>query len=178
MFLPPNDRLFPSWRAGHRIDRNVNTSFPCWSSVVSVLIRVSLLPSLPPKGAMLLRTRGASDRRPLPRFSLPHTLSHHVCHQGAARGVPDLPRGLSASLAPGGPPGKVNSGGDVDPGPGPQVGINGFGRIGRLVMRAAAENPRIQIVGVNDPSFSRVRGAPVSGRAGQSAPRPPRPPRP
>jgi len=32
-----------------------------------------------------------------------------------------------------------------------KVGINGFGRIGRLVMRAAAENPAIQIVGVNDP---------------------------
>jgi len=31
------------------------------------------------------------------------------------------------------------------------LGINGFGRIGRLVMRAAAENPKIQIVGVNDP---------------------------
>lgn len=32
-----------------------------------------------------------------------------------------------------------------------QVGINGFGRIGRLVMRAAANNPKIQIVGINDP---------------------------
>ncbi|KAJ1447212.1 hypothetical protein M885DRAFT_543624 [Pelagophyceae sp. CCMP2097] len=32
-----------------------------------------------------------------------------------------------------------------------KVGINGFGRIGRLVLRAAAENPLIQIVGINDP---------------------------
>ena len=32
-----------------------------------------------------------------------------------------------------------------------RVGINGFGRIGRLVMRAAQSNPNISIVGVNDP---------------------------
>ncbi|MEX0774532.1 MAG: type I glyceraldehyde-3-phosphate dehydrogenase [Phycisphaeraceae bacterium] len=31
-----------------------------------------------------------------------------------------------------------------------KVGINGFGRIGRLVCRAAAGNPNIQIVGIND----------------------------
>jgi len=31
------------------------------------------------------------------------------------------------------------------------VGINGFGRIGRLVMRAAAKNPNINVVAVNDP---------------------------
>jgi len=31
-----------------------------------------------------------------------------------------------------------------------KVGINGFGRIGRLVFRAAANNPNIQIVGIND----------------------------
>ncbi|MCU0417021.1 MAG: type I glyceraldehyde-3-phosphate dehydrogenase [Cytophagaceae bacterium] len=31
-----------------------------------------------------------------------------------------------------------------------KVGINGFGRIGRLVFRAAVENPNIQIVGIND----------------------------
>ena len=29
-----------------------------------------------------------------------------------------------------------------------RVGINGFGRIGRLVMRAAQTNPNIAIVGV------------------------------
>ena len=32
-----------------------------------------------------------------------------------------------------------------------KVGINGFGRIGRLVTRAALENPRVQVVGINDP---------------------------
>jgi len=32
-----------------------------------------------------------------------------------------------------------------------KVGINGFGRIGRLVMRAAADNPNIEVVGINDP---------------------------
>uniref|UniRef100_A0A7S2SI66 Glyceraldehyde-3-phosphate dehydrogenase n=1 Tax=Eucampia antarctica TaxID=49252 RepID=A0A7S2SI66_9STRA len=31
------------------------------------------------------------------------------------------------------------------------IGINGFGRIGRLVMRAAKNNPKINIVAVNDP---------------------------
>ena len=31
-----------------------------------------------------------------------------------------------------------------------KVGINGFGRIGRLVFRAAAKNPNIEIVGIND----------------------------
>ncbi len=31
-----------------------------------------------------------------------------------------------------------------------KVGINGFGRIGRLVFRAAMENPAIDVVGVND----------------------------
>lgn len=32
-----------------------------------------------------------------------------------------------------------------------QVGINGFGRIGRLTLRAALENPDVQVVAVNDP---------------------------
>jgi glyceraldehyde 3-phosphate dehydrogenase len=32
-----------------------------------------------------------------------------------------------------------------------KVGINGFGRIGRLVFRAAINNPAVQILGVNDP---------------------------
>lgn len=31
-----------------------------------------------------------------------------------------------------------------------KVGINGFGRIGRLVFRAAANKPNVQIVGIND----------------------------
>ena len=32
-----------------------------------------------------------------------------------------------------------------------KVGINGFGRIGRLVFRAAMDNPEVEIVGINDP---------------------------
>ena len=32
-----------------------------------------------------------------------------------------------------------------------KVGINGFGRIGRLVFRAAVANPNVEIVGINDP---------------------------
>ena len=32
-----------------------------------------------------------------------------------------------------------------------QVGINGFGRIGRLVTRAAEVHPDINVVAVNDP---------------------------
>jgi len=31
------------------------------------------------------------------------------------------------------------------------VGINGFGRIGRLVLRASLQNPEVQVVAVNDP---------------------------
>ena len=32
-----------------------------------------------------------------------------------------------------------------------KIGINGFGRIGRLVFRAACKNPNVQVVGINDP---------------------------
>ncbi len=32
-----------------------------------------------------------------------------------------------------------------------KIGINGFGRIGRLVFRAAIENPDVEVVGINDP---------------------------
>lgn len=32
-----------------------------------------------------------------------------------------------------------------------RVGINGFGRIGRLVLRAALEKPHIEVVAINDP---------------------------
>lgn len=35
-----------------------------------------------------------------------------------------------------------------------KVGINGFGRIGRLVFRAGLDNPNIEFVGVNDPFMS------------------------
>ena len=32
-----------------------------------------------------------------------------------------------------------------------RIGINGFGRIGRLVYRAALQNPNVEVVGINDP---------------------------
>ena len=32
-----------------------------------------------------------------------------------------------------------------------KVGINGFGRIGRLVFRASVNNPKVEVVGINDP---------------------------
>jgi len=32
-----------------------------------------------------------------------------------------------------------------------KIGINGFGRIGRLVLRASLKNPEVQVVGLNDP---------------------------
>ena len=32
-----------------------------------------------------------------------------------------------------------------------KIGINGFGRIGRLVLRVCAENPEIEEVGIKDP---------------------------
>jgi len=32
-----------------------------------------------------------------------------------------------------------------------KIGINGFGRIGRLVFRAAVQNPNIEVMGINDP---------------------------
>ncbi|KAJ2433598.1 hypothetical protein IWW46_006338, partial [Coemansia sp. RSA 2440] len=32
-----------------------------------------------------------------------------------------------------------------------KIGINGFGRIGRLVLRATLNNPNVQVVAVNDP---------------------------
>ncbi|VDL85854.1 unnamed protein product [Nippostrongylus brasiliensis] len=35
--------------------------------------------------------------------------------------------------------------------PKPKVGINGFGRIGRLVLRAAVEKDTVEVVSVNDP---------------------------
>lgn len=31
------------------------------------------------------------------------------------------------------------------------IGINGFGRIGRLVCRAATANPKTTVVAINDP---------------------------
>lgn len=35
-----------------------------------------------------------------------------------------------------------------------KIGINGFGRIGRLVTRAALANPDATVVAVNDPFLS------------------------
>ena len=35
-----------------------------------------------------------------------------------------------------------------------KIGINGFGRIGRLVFRAGLRNPSVQFVGINDPFMS------------------------
>ncbi|MCX7772795.1 MAG: glyceraldehyde 3-phosphate dehydrogenase N-terminal domain-containing protein, partial [Clostridia bacterium] len=32
-----------------------------------------------------------------------------------------------------------------------KIGINGFGRIGRLAFRAAVKNPNVTVVGINDP---------------------------
>ena len=32
-----------------------------------------------------------------------------------------------------------------------KIGINGFGRIGRLVFRAAVDNPEVEVKGINDP---------------------------
>mgnify|MGYP002087671301 CR=1 FL=1 len=32
-----------------------------------------------------------------------------------------------------------------------KVGINGFGRIGRMVLRCSLQHPEIEIVGINDP---------------------------
>ena len=35
-----------------------------------------------------------------------------------------------------------------------KIGINGFGRIGRLVLRAAVSDPKAEVVGINDPFIS------------------------
>eukprot|EP00521_Asterionellopsis_glacialis_P017047 CAMPEP_0195291340 /NCGR_PEP_ID=MMETSP0707-20130614/7723_1 /TAXON_ID=33640 /ORGANISM="Asterionellopsis glacialis, Strain CCMP134" /LENGTH=175 /DNA_ID=CAMNT_0040351645 /DNA_START=31 /DNA_END=554 /DNA_ORIENTATION=+ len=53
------------------------------------------------------------------------------------------------------------------------IGINGFGRIGRLVMRAAKNNPNVNVVAVNDPFISvdymeyMYKYDTVHGRCGQ-----------
>jgi glyceraldehyde 3-phosphate dehydrogenase len=31
------------------------------------------------------------------------------------------------------------------------AGINGFGRIGRIVLRASLDNPEVNVVAINDP---------------------------
>jgi len=35
-----------------------------------------------------------------------------------------------------------------------RLGINGFGRIGRLVLRAAVASGRATVVGINDPNMT------------------------
>ena len=35
-----------------------------------------------------------------------------------------------------------------------KIGINGFGRIGRLVLRVALERKDVEVVGINDPFIS------------------------
>ena len=35
-----------------------------------------------------------------------------------------------------------------------KIGINGFGRIGRLVLRASAERDDVEVVAINDPFLS------------------------
>ena len=56
-----------------------------------------------------------------------------------------------------------------------KIGINGFGRIGRLVFRAALNNPRARIVGINDPYIDAeymaymLKYDSVHGRFGGSA---------
>jgi len=56
-----------------------------------------------------------------------------------------------------------------------RIGINGFGRIGRLVFRAALKNPDAEVVGINDPYIDpdymvyMLRYDSVHGRFGGSA---------
>ena len=55
-----------------------------------------------------------------------------------------------------------------------KVGINGFGRIGRMVMRCCMDHPNIEIVGINDlcPAdylaymlkFDTMHGTPTTGK--------------
>ena len=37
-----------------------------------------------------------------------------------------------------------------------KIGINGFGRIGRLVLRASLHNPSVEVMAINDPSDSKT----------------------
>ena len=40
-----------------------------------------------------------------------------------------------------------------------RIGINGFGRIGRLVARVASQNPEVELVAINDPFMNAEYGA-------------------
>lgn len=61
-----------------------------------------------------------------------------------------------------------------------KVGINGFGRIGRIVFRNAVEHSDIEVVAVNDPfietHYAVSRPQAVLGPARPSALQPPPPP--
>jgi glyceraldehyde 3-phosphate dehydrogenase len=39
-----------------------------------------------------------------------------------------------------------------------KIGINGFGRIGRLVFRAALNNPEVEVVAINALSSKTIKG--------------------
>ena len=46
-----------------------------------------------------------------------------------------------------------------------KVGINGFGRIGRLALRAAWDWPEMEFVQINDPAGDAATHARADGRA-------------
>ena len=50
------------------------------------------------------------------------------------------------------------------------MGVNGFGRIGRLVVRAALSNPSVEVVAINDRRITEVKHVKqaLSGCAGQN----------
>mgnify|MGYP001213351349 CR=1 FL=1 len=60
-----------------------------------------------------------------------------------------------------------------------KIGINGFGRIGRLVFRVAAADPSVEVVAVNDPfidldymvyiPFTVISTAPLKPRTASSS---------
>ena len=47
-----------------------------------------------------------------------------------------------------------------------KIGINGFGRIGRMAFRAALERTDVQVVAVNDLLELRAPGLPAEARLG------------
>ena len=46
-----------------------------------------------------------------------------------------------------------------------KIGVNGFGRIGKLATWAALENPDVEVVGINDPFMDIPYMAYKIGRA-------------
>ena len=47
-----------------------------------------------------------------------------------------------------------------------RLGINGFGRIGRMVLRATLKNPNVDVVAINDLTDSATIAHPVEIRFG------------